>query len=506
MAEISANNKRIFKNTIVLYIRMIVVLLITLYTSRVVLKALGIDDFGLFNVVGGVVGLLTFFSDTMSKATSRFLNFAMVRDNSSIGNIFASSITVHILVAIVFLLLGETVGLWFLNAKIHIPEGRELAANIVYQSTVITFCLSIVTIPYRAAVVSYEKMSFIAVTGIIEAVLKLGIAFLLLTSSNDRLTLYGILLLGVHVFNYGLYIAYCRRNYKDLRFRVSFDKNNLKQIFSFVSWALLGQFAVVGCNQGNVVLVNLFHSVAANAAMSVGNQISHAITNLTTNFQTAFNPQITKSYAAEDYNYLKSLTYTTSKISFCILFVVILPVAFNIDWVLDIWLDRVPMYSNIFAILFMVNGVMNALSAPFHFVALATGNIRNFQIATALVFLLDIPIVYLLFSMGLPPVTVMWVKIGVITCILLVRIYYASKAVPAIRFGSYLKTILLPLFGTAAVMTSSAIILNDLVSTLGERLLLTVVIEAVSFILLYYVCLKKRERELLLGYIRRKKQ
>ncbi len=505
MAESVSNTKRIFKNTIVLYVRMIVVTVIALYTSRLILQALGVSDFGLYHVVGGVVGLLTFFNDTMSKTTSRFLNYAMVREEYSLGGVFSTSITIHLLVALIFLFVGETVGLWFLNAKIQIPEGREFAANIVYQSTVFSFCLSILSIPYRAAVVAYEKMSFIAIVSIVEALLKLGIAFILLNCSSDRLAFYGILLFVVAIFNFFAYQLYCRRRNDELRFRLSFNKERFKEIFSFVGWALLGQFAVAGCNQGNVIMVNMFHSVVANAAMSVGNQINHAISHLTSNFQTAFNPQITKSYASGDFGYVKSLSFMTSKISFCILYVVMLPVAFNIDWILDIWLDEVPPLSNVFAVLFFINGIINALSSSLHFVALAAKDIKNFQIATAIVFIIDIPIVYLLYSLGFPPATVMWVKIGVITAILFVRLYYASKAVPSIDIKSFVKEVLLPMLLVVTLTIGLCFAFNKFIDSTGSRILFTVPLEIVCVLLIWIVCLNKNERNSLITLIRGKR-
>lgn len=502
MNQATTNSKRIFKNTIVLYIRMIGVMLIGLYSSRVILQALGVEDFGLYNVVGGVVGLLSFFNTTMAKTTQRFLNVAMVKGEQSLASIFSSSITVHLMFVALFLILGETLGLWFLNAKINIPEGREVAANIVYQAAVLSFCTSIIMTPYSAAVIAYEKMTFVAVVSIVDAVLRLGIALILLAWSKDRLALYGILLFMVAVLNFVLYFLYCRKKYPVFKFRLSLDKENFKQIFSFVTWTILGQFAIVGCNQGNVVLVNMFHSLVANAAMSVGNQINHAITNLTTNFQTAFNPQITKSYAEKNFDYLKSLVYTTSKISFCILYVVALPIAFNIDWVLDIWLDEVPEMSNTFAILFMTNGILNALSAPFNFTVLSSGKIRNYQIVVSLIFLADLPIVYILFSMGMPPTTVLWVKNAVMIVAVFVRIFFASRIVPSISAFSYAREVLSLLLLTVAITLLLASILNKYSDSTIERLLFTVIIEAVCILSMWFVCLKQNERKSLLNYIK----
>lgn len=497
----SVNTKRIAKNTLVLYVRMIIVMLIALYTSRLILKALGVDDFGLYNVVGGVVGLLTFFNGTMTKSTQRFLNVAMVKGDESISSIFASSITVHLLFVALFLLLGETVGLWFLNAKVNIPEGREFAANVVYQASLVSFCATIITTPYMAAVIAYEKMSFLAVVSIVDAVLKLGIAVYLLSSPGDRLLIYGILLACIQGLNFLMYYWYCLKKYDILRFRISFDRNNFKQIFSFVSWTLIGQFAVVGCNQGNVVLVNMFHSLVANAAMSIGGQINNAIVNLTANFQTAFNPQITKSYAEKNFGYLSKLVNSTSKISFSIMFVVALPIAFNIDWVLNIWLDTVPQLSNAFTILFMVNGIVNAVSMPYNFTVLSSSRIRNFQLATAIVFIMDLPITYMLFKMGMPPTTVLWVKIGVMIIMLFVRIFFASRIVNELNIWNVSANVLLPIAITATIPVTLAFILNRYATSLSERLLLTIPIEVSCIIMMWFVCFNHEERQTLINMV-----
>ena len=505
MSNTSSNTKRIAKNTIVLYVRMIVVMLITLYTSRLILQALGVDDFGLYNVVGGVVGLLTFFQGTMNKSTQRFLNTSMVQGDGALSSIFASSITVHLLIVAVFLILGETIGLWFLNTKVNIPEGREFAANIVYQASLLSFCTAIVSIPYMAAVIAYEKMTFLAVVGVVDAVLKLCIAIFLLDNTGDRLIHYGVLLMGIQILNFLMYFVYCRRKYEILKFRISFNKANIKQIFSFVSWTLLGQMSVVGCNQGNVVLVNMFHSVAANAAMSVGSHVNMAITNLTTNFQTAFNPQITKSYAEGNNGYLCKLVNSASKMSFSMMIAVALPIAFNIDLILDIWLDTVPDLSNSFAILFIVNGIINAISMPFNYTVLSSGQIRNFQIATAIVFLSDLPITYFLFSLGMPATTVLWVKLSIMVIMLFVRVYYASKVVDRINLKAVRQEVLIPIITTAGITVGLTFLLSNITHSLLDRLVYSVVIEAVCLVMIWFVCLKKNERTTLINMVKIRK-
>ena len=501
-----SNTKRIAKNTVVLYIRMIVVMLISLYTSRIVLQALGVDDFGLYGVIGGVVGLFAFFKRSMEKATQRFLNVEMVAQDGDLRTVFRTSWTIHILLSILILLFAETIGLWFLNYKVNIPEGREIAANIIYQTTIISLCLSMLIVPFSANIIAHEKMTFFAFVSVIDAVLKLTIAILILKSGGDRLVLYGILMMSITFLNFVLYLIYCYKLFPETSLLLSFDRTRFKDIFSFVGWTFLGQIAVVGCNQGNTILVNMFHSVAANAAMAVGSQVSHAVTNLSSNFQTAFNPQITKSYAEGNFDYLRFLVFTTSKISFCLLFVVALPLSINIDFVLDLWLKDVPYLSNIFCVLFLVNSIVNALSAPLNFSVLASGRIKWFQIITSIVYMLDLVILYLLFVLGLPPATALWVKIGIMVVVLFVRLYFAHKEIPCIDLKNYMSQVLLPLMFMSIGSILFALLLMPFFYDLAYRLLLTTAIILFNFTLIWFVALTKQQRQAFLNIINRKRK
>lgn len=503
--ERTSNKKRIAKNTFVLYIRMVVVMLITLYTSRIVLKALGVDDFGLYGVIGGVVGLFAFLKTSMGKATQRFLNVEMVAEEGDLRKVFRTSMTIHFFIAIVMLVLAETIGLWFLNTKINIPEGREFAANVIFQTTVISICLSMMEIPFHADVIAHEKMTFFAIISVMDAFLKLLIAFLILNDNGDRLIMYGIFMMGISFINVALYYLYCKRQFLEISLRPCFDRERFKSIFGFVGWTLLGQAAVLGCNQGNGILVNMFHSVAANAAMSIGSQVSHAVTNLSSNFQTAFNPQITKSYAEGNYDYLRSLVFSTSKISYCLLFVAMLPISVNIDFILDLWLDKVPDLSNIFCVLFMVNAIINALSAPLNFSVMASGNIKWFQIVTAIVYALDLVILYFLFSMGLPPATAMWVKVGIMFVILFVRLYYAHHEIDCIDFSSYIKQVLIPLTMMSVGSIVIAVALHPFFTDLMMRIILTVAIISANLLLIWFVALNNNQRKSLISIIQKRK-
>jgi len=464
----TSNTKRIAKNTGVLYFRSIVVMLITLYTSRVILQALGVEDYGLYNVIGGVVALFSFLKTSMTKSTQRFLNVEMVNPEGRLKETFMVSMTIHVIISVIALVLLETVGLWFLNTYIQIPVGRELAANVVYQSTVVSLLLTILSVPYNAAVIAHEKMGFFAVISITDALLKLGICFLLLIGSYDRLIVYGWLMMGIHVLNLILQMIYCHYRVPEAQFKLMYDKRLFKEMLGYTTWTVVGQIAIVGTNQGNNILVNMFHSVTANAGMGVASQVNGAVVSLTSNFQTAFNPQITKSFAAKDYNYLKKLVYTTSKISYFMLLIVCLPIAFNIDTILSIWLTKVPPYSGIFCILVLCNSILNALSAPLNFSVLSSGQIKWFQIVTSIVYLSDLVIVYVLFCMGFPAPAALVVKVCIMMAILFVRLYFAHKEVPCISIGSFMKEVMLPI----AIVSALCIAIGYLVFLFADTLLL----------------------------------
>lgn len=494
MVASSANNKLIVKNTIVLYARMVVVLLISLFTSRIVLKALGVEDFGLFGVIGGLIGLFAFLQSSLSKATQRFLNVEMVAENGSLKDVFRTSWTIHLLIVLVIIVLAETIGLLFLNSKINIPQGREFAAGVIFQTTVISLCLSVLQTPFNASVVAHEDMTFFAIVSIAETILKLVIAYMILKTSYNHLIVYGILLTIVSLLSFSAYYLYCSRKYKEISILPLYNKQRFGEVFGFVSWTLVGQIAIVGCTQGTSVLMNMFHSVIANAALTVGNQVSNAVTNLSSNFQMAFNPQITKLYAEHENNELKKLVFTTSKISFCLLFVVSLPLCLNIDFILDIWLDKVPKFSNIFCVLLIANNIINALSAPLNFCVLSSGNIKWFQIVTAAFYLTDIAIVYILFKNGYPPVTALWVKVVIMFAILLVRLFFANRVIPEIDLVSYSKSILLPLGFVTAISTFLGLLLAGYFNTLFIRLTLTTFVFLVSLFLIWFFALNKEQR------------
>lgn len=499
-----SNTKRIAKNTIVLYIRMIVIMIITLYTSRVVLKALGFEDYGLYNVIGGVVALMSFLKSSMSESTQRFLSYEMGKGNdNNLKNVFSVCLTTHFLIALILLILAETLGLWFLNTQINIPEGREVAANRIYQFSVISLCISIISVPFSADIISHEQMGFFAVLTILDAVLKLGFSFAIMYTGFDKLIFYGFLMMLVPIINIALNWCYCYKKHPETHYKFFWDKEMFKKVFSFSGWTIWGQLAVVGSNQGTNILVNIFHSVTANAAMGVGQQVNHAVTGLISNFQTAFKPQITKSYAAGDFKYLTTLTNYAAKISFYLFFIVSLPLLLNIDYVLDFWLDKVPEYANAFCVIFIIASAFNAMSAPLYMNIFSTGRIRGYQIAISVAYILELLMVYAIFKLGYPVVTGVAMKAVLNFIVIFIRMAYAHKEVESFSGSNYLKKVFLPLMLSVIVTLGVAFPLFHYVHGVWQTIGATMTVMVISFITAYYIGMNKHERDTLKKIVER---
>ena len=486
------------KNTIVLYARMIVIMLISLYSSRIILQALGVDDYGLFNVVGGVVMMLGFLKSSLTSSTQRFLSYELGnKDTNRLQHVFSISLTTHILISIVIVILAETIGLWFLNTHMQIPDGRETAANWVYHYSVVSLVLSVITVPYNACTISHEKMTFFAWVSILDAILKLAFAFAIMVAPYDRLSFYALLIMLTNVLNLLLYWWYCRKNFAETNYHFFWDKKLFKEIFSFSGWTIWGQLAVVGSAQGKGILVNIFHTVAANAGMGVANQVNTALVSLTSNFQTAFQPQLTKSYAAKNYDYLNTLIYGTSKVSFYLLFIASLPIMLNIDWVLSVWLTEVPQYSSTFCNLYIIASILNALATPLWITIFATGNIRNYQLVISLAYFSEILIIYFFFLAGFPPTTAMVIKVILNVAMVFIRLYFANRKIESFSALNYTKKVLLPVSLSSLITISVAYILMYYSHSLQIQLMNTMIIIIFSIIIAYYIGLTQSERNLL---------
>lgn len=495
MANSNSKTQRIIKNTFALYVRMAVTMLISLYTSRVVLKELGLDDFGIFSAVGGFVSVFSFLKSSMSSSTQRFLSFEMGKGNSeNLGKIFSVCVTAHIILALILVVIAETVGLWFVNTQMNIPDSRMVAANWIYQFSVISLFISIIYIPYTADIISNEKMGYFALLGIVEAVLKLVVAYLIVTSPFDKLIYYGALILLTTIINTAMTWIYCRVKFKESHYHFVWDVDSFKKVFSFSGWTVWGQLAVVGSNQGTGVLANIFFSVKANAAIGVGHQVNGALSGLVSNFQSAYKPQIIKSYAEGDYSYLNSLIRYSSKLSFLLLFLVSLPIIANIDLVLNLWLVSVPPYAGELCIIYIIATLCDALSGPLWMSVFATGRIKNYQLAISAFYLCELVIVYALFKLGLPLVVGISMKALLNFSVIFVRAYFAKKQIEEFDYKSFFGKTIVPLLSICMLSYVAIAIIMPLVNAMLFRVLLTCVIELFALTLSLFLGMNKSER------------
>ncbi len=432
MPQASENNKRIAKNTFFLYFRMILMMLVALYTSRVVLDYLGVVDYGLYNVVGGIVIMFSFFNTCMSSATQRFLTFELARGNDEkLKKTFSTALNIHLLLCIVVVILAETIGLFFLNTYLNIPDNRYLAANVVYQCSIATFCVNLIQVPYNATLIAHERMSIYAYLSLLEVFLKLGIVYALLLFENDRLIVYGILVVIVQILIRSIYQFYCKRNYKESRFSFLYDKVLYKEMLGFAGWSMFGSLAWLLRDQGINIVLNIFFGPVINAAKGISSQVSNAVITFVANFLIALNPQITKNYANGKIREMESLTYSGIKYSYALVLIIALPIILNINSILKLWLKSVPEYSNLFIMLLIADIVLGTLlgANPLLTALSATGKIRQPQIVVSSIIMLVLPSSYLILKFGGGPYSVFYVYLLYTLLSGVVRLYYSNKII-----------------------------------------------------------------------------
>jgi len=406
------NNKRIAKNTIMLYLRMLFSMAVSLYTSRIVLNTLGVEDFGIYNVVGGIVVMFGFLNNAMSASTQRFLTYEMGKGSvDQLSRIFNMSLIIHGVIAIVVLLISETIGLWFLNTQLNIPIERMNAANWVYQFSILAFIITILYVPYNAIIIAHEEMGIYAIISTIEVILKLLIVFILVWFGFDKLKLYSVLIFVVSLSIGIIYLIYCKKNFKEFKFHYLWNKQLFYQMSSFANWNLLGVFAGITYNQGVNILLNIFFGPTINAARGIAYQVQGAINGFVTNFQIAVNPQITKSHAIDDKQYMHSLVFKASKFSFYFLLLLSLPLIIETKFILKLWLKMVPDYTVIFTRLVLIDILICSLSGSLQTLAQATGNIRKYQLVVSGILLMNLPLSYLLIKLGFAPQITFYISI-----------------------------------------------------------------------------------------------
>ena len=394
-------SKRIAKNTIFLYLRMIVLMAIGLYTSRVILCSLGILDYGIYNVVGGFVAMFNIISTGMSAATQRFITYDIGTGNLFEANrTFSSCIIIYSLLSLLILIIGESIGLWFVNTQLELPSDRFFATNVVYQISLLTLIVTLISSPYNALIIAHEKMSTFAYISIFEAVAKLITAYLIYLTTFDKLIVYSLLLFAVALLVRLIYNIYCKRHFKESKFKFIWDSKKLKTLFGFTGWTMFGGVAHIGFTQGVNMLLGVFWGPTINAARGIAVQVQSAINSFVINFQTAMDPQIIKSYAQGDYDYQRKLVCISSRFSFYLLYFLSLPVLIETDAILDIWLVDVPEYSSIFLRLIIATTFYDAISNPFGKAIIATGNIKKYQLIVNGTLLTIVPVSYIYLKFG----------------------------------------------------------------------------------------------------------
>lgn len=444
----TSNNKRIAKNTLLLYFRMLFIMVVNLYTSRVVLNTLGVEDYGVYNVVGGVVVMFSFISSSLGGASSRFITYDLGKgDVNRLEKTFGNVLSIHILLALVMLVLAETIGLWFVMNKLQVPENRVAATHWVYQFSVLSFLANVISVPYSASVIAHERMKAFACISVADAVLKLLVVYLLVLTLYDKLIVYGALLFCVCLFDRVAYGVYCNIHFEETKARISIDKKQFKEMLSFAVWTMNGNLAVVGYTQGINILLNMFFGPVVNAARGIAVQVQGVVHNFCYNFQMALNPQLTKGYAQQDFFHMHQLLKLSSKFSFFLLLIICLPLILEAPLVLKWWLGIVPEHTVNFLRLILCSTMLIAMSNPLVVSIHATGKIKRFQAIEGTLLLSIVPIAYILlkfFSISPEQVFCVHIVVEMITQYARVRIvlpqismtvkdYYVNVVIPIMK-------------------------------------------------------------------------
>ncbi len=499
------NNKRIAKNTFYLYLRTFLTMAISIYTSRVVLNTLGINDFGIYNIVGGFVSLFSLLSGTLTAATQRFISFELGKKEPDIKRIFSASISIHTILALIVFIVLESVGLWFLNNKMNIEPERLYAANWVFQCSILTFCINLLSIPYNAAIIAYEKMNIFAYISIFEASSKLMIVYLLVLFNYDKLIIYSILMLIIALILRVIYGFYCNKKIKDCIFHFIWDKPLYNKMLSFSSWNFIGSSASILNTQGINILINLFFGVVFNAARGIAEQVNTALNSFVINFMTALNPQITKNFASGNYSYMNTLIINGARYSFFLSWIISLPIILEVEPILKLWLVNVPNYATTFVRYALVFTLCQSLSQTLYIAMLATGNIRKYQLVVGTLSSLAFPVAYILYYLGFSP------EWGYISSIvfsivsLIARLVLLRNMIPCFSIKKYLIDVILKVFSVVVISSIILFFIKYIIHSNGFVELIFIV--TLSFIIvsctIYILGLNNKEKKIMTDIMKR---
>lgn len=500
------NNKRVAKNTIFLYFRTMLVMVISIFTSRIILDTLGVDDYGIYNAVGGFVAMFSMLSGTLVAASQRFIAYELGKDNPNVKEVFSTTLSVHCIIAAIIFILLETGGLWFLNYKMNISPERMIAANWVYHCSVITFCINVVSIPYNAAIIAFEKMSAFAYISIFEVIAKLGCVYALYIITFDSLIIYALFMMVVAIVLRLIYGYYCNVKFPSCRYDYSFNKSLVLKMMNFSGWNFIGSVAANLNGHGINILTNIFFGVAMNAARGVATQVDNAINTFVNNFMMAITPQITKSYAAKDFTYINRMIISGTKYGFFLLLVISLPVYMNAEYILSVWLKKVPDYSADFVRLGIIFSICQTLSQCLYRTMLASGKIKKYQIVVGGLSMLAFPVAYLFFHFGLPATWGYWAMIIFSIVCLFARLSLLSEIMPDFSPIEFHIEALLPIIISTIPVAITAYYIH---SSDENVTLLTFVEESIEYVVLTSISiwalgLSRLERKRCVAFIQSK--
>ncbi|MDM1405493.1 oligosaccharide flippase family protein [Myroides marinus] len=495
-----SNSKTIAKNTLFLYFRMFLIMGVTLYTSRVVLQQLGVSDYGIYSLVGGIVTMLGFFNAAMSSATQRYLSFDIGRgDEKKLQKTFSATLTIHILIAVLALILAETFGLWYINYKMVFPGNRLYAVNVVYQFSVLTFLLNIVQVPYNALIIARERMNIYAYVSILEAVLKLGIVFLLVLG-EDKLILYSILTFSVAFIIRMIYQLYCQRQFKESKYKFEYDRVYFSELLAYSGWNLFGNFAAVARGQGVNMVLNLFFGTVINAAYGITMQIQGAVQMFVNNFQMAVNPQIIKLYASNSFEDMKKLVFQASRFSYFLLLFLVVPLLIHTEYILQLWLGIIPEGTFVFVRLSLISILIDAISGSLMIAVQATGKVKWYQIILGSFIFLNLPLSYFVLSIWKEDYYVFLVLVLITFLTLIFRMFFL-RSILNFRVFEFCREVLSRIvLVTMLIVISYYIIINNYAeffeTNTGGSFILNVFMEFGSvFLIVMMLGIKKEERE-----------
>lgn len=484
MSDTTSNNKRLVKNTLLLYVRMFFTMGIALYTSRIILDSLGFEDFGIYNIVGGTVALFSFINITLTGATSRFLAYEIGTGNEKrLKEIFRTSLAVHLIIATLILLLAETIGLWLLYHLINIPDGKFNESFIVYQVSIFTSIIAIIQVPFTASIISHEDMSIYAYVSIFECAAKLTIAFFISCFSQNRLIIYACMIAFVAISLCGIYVCVCKRRYDECVIRPHFNIGVIKPLLSYSVWDLYGNMSAVARTYGVSVILNIFFGALINAATGVANQVQNAVMGFVENFMTAARPQIVKYYAVNERKRMCELIYNASKFSFLLLFLISFPLILEASYILQIWLKDVPDYAVQFTQFSLIMGWNSALFRPVVYGIHSTGKIRNMSLINGSVILCILPLSYFAFQFGASPIWAYILNVVLLFIASGINLMQLQRLMPEFRVTTYVQKVLFDIFRVVLPTVSIVIVLHRLVRNDFLRLCVVSIVSCMIVIL-----------------------